>query len=206
MSSPAVPGLLCCFAAMVLLVFVSVSSPTWEEISFLDVTTSQGTTHFGVFGFTGSGHSVGYHIIPALFGLPNTTFSDSAIHTLTFVLILHPIAAGLSALAVLFGLCGAGYSRAGTIFMTLCATLATIVTLIAWVVDMVLWSLARNRIRSAAASQRSSFSGGTAVTAQYGIALWLTLGAFVALLLGFCASALGSCGRYSRNERWRGKV
>ncbi|KAF8487596.1 hypothetical protein JB92DRAFT_3021748 [Gautieria morchelliformis] len=208
MASPAFPGLLLCFAAMVLLIFVSVSAPTWEKISFLDVTVGGRTTHFGVLGFTGSGRSVGYRIDPTVFGLPNTTLDNNVnnvIHSLTFVLILHPIAAGLSALAVLFGLCGAAYSRAGTIFMAFAASLATTVTLVAWIIDMVLWSIFRNSIRSAVAqSQVAQAVGNT--SAQYGNAIWLTLGALVALLLASCAGALGSCGRFSRNEKSKGKV
>ncbi|KAF8589037.1 pali-domain-containing protein [Ramaria rubella] len=197
MASPAVPGLFFCFAAMVLLVFVRVSSPTWESISFLDVTTGGHTIHFGVFGYTGSGRSVGYFFNPSVLGLPDTNFDNGVIHNLTFVLILHPIAAGLAAIAVLFGLCGAAYSRVGTIFMTISATLATLVTIIAWVIDMVLWGIARDRIRSAGSSGDLPLD----TTAQYGNANWLTLGALVALLLAFCAGALGVCGRYSRGHR-----
>jgi len=184
MASPATPGLFLCFAAMVLLIFVSISAPVWERISFLDVTTGGRTIHFGVFGYTGSPRSVGYFFDPTVLGLDNTNLNNDVIHNLTFVLILHPIAAALSALAVIFGLCGAAYSRLGTIFMSLSAALATLVTLVAWVIDMVLWGIARNRIRSSGSS------------AQYGNANWLTLGALIALILGFCAGTLGVCGRY----------
>lgn len=88
----------------------------------------------------------------------STNFNNDVIHGLTSALILHPIglfsfskrlfinsclpfcffsAAALAALAVIFGLCGTAYSRAGTIFMTLVTTLAALVTLVAWVIDMV---------------------------------------------------------------------
>lgn len=70
--------------------------------------------------------------------------------------------------------------------MTLATTLAALVTLIAWIIDMVLWGIARNRFRDVGAR------------AQYGNANWLTLGALIALILAFCAGALGSCGRYRR--------
>ncbi|KIJ50439.1 hypothetical protein M422DRAFT_245710 [Sphaerobolus stellatus SS14] len=60
-----------------------------------------------------------------ILGLPgNTNLNNDVIHNLTFVLILHPIAAGLAGLTVLFGFCGTVYSRIGVIFMTLTATLA----------------------------------------------------------------------------------
>ncbi|KAF8487591.1 pali-domain-containing protein [Gautieria morchelliformis] len=183
---------------MVLLIFVRfASAPITEKISFLDVNVRGHITHFGVFGFTGSARSVGYRINSAVLGLPNTTLEkliNDAIHGLTFALILHPLAAGLSALAVLFGLCGAAYSRAGTILMTFAATLATIITLIAWIIDMVLWSAFRSRIRAEVQAVGSP-------SAQYGNAIWLTLVALLALLLASCAGALGSCGRFSRKEK-----
>ena len=48
---------------------------------------------------------------------------------------------------MLFGLCGAAYHRSGTILMALTSLLAFLATLVAWVIDMVLWGIVRNRIR-----------------------------------------------------------
>jgi len=183
-ASPAIPGLFLCFAATVLLIFVCVSSPTWEKISFLDVGTGDNQVHYGVFGFTGSKISIGYDFQSTGGSDINTT----VIHNLTQTLILHPIAAGLAGLAFLFGLCGAAYHRVGTIFMTLLSGLAMLSTLLAFVLDMALFGITRNRLRDAG------------IPAQYGNANWLTLGALVALLLGFCASACGVFGRYRRRK------
>ncbi len=72
--------------------------------------------------------------------------------------------------------------------MTLLSGLATIITLLIWIIDMVLFGIARNRFRNEGA------------TAQYGNANWLTLGALVALILGFCVSVCGSFGRYRRRK------
>jgi len=68
--------------------------------------------------------------------------------------------------------------------MTLISLLALLTTFVVWVIDMVLFSIARNTYREAGTN------------AEYGNALWLTLGALVALLLGFCTSACGVFGRY----------
>lgn len=91
MASPAAPALFFCFAAMVLLIFVSlrricicdqkrgelmkcvcdqvsVSAPTWEKISFLNANVGGRVIHFGVFGYTGTGKSIGYRFDPALLG------------------------------------------------------------------------------------------------------------------------------------------
>lgn len=72
--------------------------------------------------------------------------------------------------------------------MALAASLALIVTLVVWVIDMVLFGLARKSFRD------------QGIAAQYGNANWMTLGALVALLIGFCAGACGSFGRYRRHR------
>jgi SUR7/PalI family len=114
--------------------------------------------------------------------------SSSTIHNLTFTLILHPIAAGLSGLAVLFGLCGAEYHRSGTVLMALSSSLAALVTFVAFVLDLVLFSIARHEFRKLGWSS------------QYGNAIWLTLGALAALSLGFCTSTFGIFGSYRRRR------
>ncbi|KAB5596494.1 SUR7/pali family protein [Ceratobasidium theobromae] len=186
MASPALPGLFFCFAACVLLVIVTVSAPIWNNVSFLNASFAGREIHFGVFGYTGSAHKLGYTIDPAILGINNDRLNTAVIKNLTYVLVLHPIAAGLAGLAVVFGLCGAASSRAGTIFMSLAAAIATVCTLVVFVIDMVLWGIARNRIRNEGAQ------------ANYGNANWMVAGALAALLLGFCASVIGSCGRYRR--------
>ena len=96
------------------------------------------------------------------------------------------LAAGLSGLAVLFGLCGFAYHRSGTVFMTLVSALALLVTLIAWVIEMVLFGVARDHMRD------------RGIDARWGNANWLVLGALIALFLGFFASACGIFGSYRR--------
>ena len=92
--------------------------------------------------------------------------------------------AGLSGLAVLFGLCGAAYHRVGTIFMTLISALAFLVTLVVWVIEMVLFGIARDHTRD------------RGVDATFGNANWLVLGALVALFLGFLTATCGIFGSY----------
>jgi hypothetical protein len=171
------------------------------------VGTGPGQIHYGVFGYTGSKISVGYSFLGVRYVLPITRLSrtrvssnviisystgnrinTAIIRNLTNGLILHPIAAGLAGLAFLFGLCGASYQRVGTIVMSLFSGLAAVLTLVVWIIDMVLFGIVRSRYRD----------GG--VTAQYGNANWLTLGALVALVIGFCASTCGVFGRYRRRK------
>jgi len=73
--------------------------------------------------------------------------------------------------------------------MTLFAGLATIATVIAFVIDMVLFGLARSRYRD------------VDIPAQYGVANWLTLGALVALVISFFCGALGALGHYRDRDR-----
>ncbi|KAI4523462.1 pali-domain-containing protein [Schizophyllum commune Tattone D] len=191
-AGPALPGLFCCFAAMVLLIFVSVSVPTWDKISFLNVPTSNGETRFGVFGYTGSKTQIGYDFNPAIDNFDAGKINTNIIHNLTYVLILYPIAAGISGLAFLFGLCGAGYHRVGTVFMSLLSGLALLVTLVAWVIDMVLFGIVKARLHD------------QNVDAKWGNANWIGLGAFGALLIGFCASSCGIFGSYRRRREASG--
>ncbi|EPQ57447.1 pali-domain-containing protein [Gloeophyllum trabeum ATCC 11539] len=185
----ALPGLFFCFAAMVLLIFVSVSAPTWNAVRFLSVYAPGHTTRFGCFGYTGTDHHIGYYFDQAIIGATvPSRLNDHILHNLTETLILHPIAAGLAGIAFLFGLCGAGYHRAGTVFMSLIAALAMLTTLVAWVLDMVLFGIARDRFRDAG------------VNAQFGNALWLTLGALVSLFIGFVLAACGVFGHYRRRR------
>ncbi|KAF5391715.1 hypothetical protein D9757_001663 [Collybiopsis confluens] len=187
-AGPAIPGLLCVFAAMVLLIFVSVSAPTWEKISFLNVGNGPQQTHYGVLGFTGSQTHIGYDFNPAELGFDSTKLNTNIIHNLTMTLILYPIAAGLSGLGVLFGICGAAYHRSGTILMLLTTTLALLVTLVVWVLEMALFGIARKRFRD------------QGIAAEFGNANWLGLGALVALMLGVLASCCGVFGRYRRRR------
>lgn len=180
-ASGALPGLFFCFAAMVLLIFVSVSAPTWNAISFLN---ANGIS-FGVFGYTGSKAHVGYYLPTSL---PDS--NSSTLHNLTYALILYPIAAGLSGISVLFGLCGAGYHRVGTVFMSLTAALALLCTLIAWVISTSLFGVEKERLQD------------NGVNASWGNATWLGLAALVSLLVGFCTAACGVFGSYRRTRRF----
>jgi hypothetical protein len=103
-------------------------------------------------------------------------------------MLLSFLAAGLAGFAFFFGICGSAKYRIGTVFMTLLAGLALLTTFVAWVIDMILFGIGRQRYRD------------TGVKAQYGNANWLTVGALGALLLAFCASACGVFGNYRRNR------
>jgi hypothetical protein len=131
---------------------------------------------------------LGYGLDPPQLGISDDRLNSEATRRLTKVLILHPIAAGLAGLAFLFGMCGAAYHRTGTIFMTIVSALATLVTLVIFIIDVVIFTVARNRIRN------------NGLSSELGNALWLTLGALAALLIGFCVSICGIFGRYRKRR------
>lgn len=122
----------------------------------------------------------------------DTRLDSTTFHNLTRALILHPIGAGLAFLCVLFGICGAGYHRIGTILMSILAFLTTLVVLVAWIIDMVLFGILRDRIRN----NEPNVTTVSGHAAQFGNANWLTLGALVALFLGFCVGFCGIFGSY----------
>ncbi|KAF8309509.1 pali-domain-containing protein [Clavulina sp. PMI_390] len=187
MVSPAFPGVFFCFAAMVLLIFVSVSVPVWDKITFLDSEIAGKAIGWGVWGYTGSSKGLGYTIDSSALGLNDSLLNTSVLRNLTYILVLHPIGAGLSFLAFMFGLCGSiTYNRVGTILMTLISSVALLVTVVAFAIDMILFTIIRSRIRADA----------TGNTASLGKAIWITLGALAALVLGTCAAGCGSFGRY----------
>jgi len=182
-SSPAIPGLFCCFSAMVLLLFVSVSVPVWKDISFLDTKIDGRVIKFGLWGYTGSKQTLGYSLRPA--GINDTFLDNVSLKDLTYIMILHPIGAGLSFLSVIFGAYGSvNYDRLGAILMTIASSLAFFLTAVVFSIDMILWNIVRTRIRN---------DGGTATL---GNANWLTVGALIALIIGSCAAGCGSFGRY----------
>ena len=95
----------------------------------------------------------------------------------------------MAGFAFFFGLIATIFRhRVGAVIMTLLAGFAMLTTFVAWVIDMILFGIARQRYRNAGE------------VSQYGNANWLTLGALVALSLGFCASTCSIFGRYKRRR------
>ncbi len=88
--------------------------------------------------------------------------ASSTIHNLTYTLIFHLFAALLSALPVLFG-CSIRACRASAGLLTLWSSLTALLALVAFVLDMVLFTVAQSEFLK------------LGWEADYGIAMWLTL-------------------------------
>lgn len=202
---------------------VSVSEPTWNKVSFLNVRMSNGTTHYGCFGYTNHDVGIGYYFGYAFpieswkihcsylrpqqkqpIELDNLAQLDQDTHSPSnwcasfdsepfsspnrLPLWHHLAAAGIAGIAFAFGLFGLFFHRFGTIVMALLAGLALLTCFVAWVIDMILFGIARQRYRD------------EGLWAQYGNANWLTLGALTALIGAFAASVFSAFGRYRRRR------
>lgn len=72
--------------------------------------------------------------------------------------------------------------------MSLAASLAAIVTLVAWILEMVLFGVVKGDYKDSGS------------TAQYGNANWIVLGALAALWVGACVAGCGVFGSYRRSR------
>lgn len=194
--NPALPGTILALVATILLVLATISVPVTTRFYLLSATANNSSFQLGVLGFclnnACSSPSVGYRLTGAadLLGIGTnipyaSQLSSGALHGLTYTLVLHPVAAGMAACSVIFGIfafCAVGLGC----LATFAAGLAVTISLVAFAIDMALFTILKRRIEA---------EGGTA---EYGNAIWLTLAAFVVLIvaqLAYCCSCCGSRGR-----------
>ncbi|GAA5984052.1 hypothetical protein JCM5350_005005 [Sporobolomyces pararoseus] len=141
-------GTFALFAAMALLIVASVSSPIWDSVGYLKgEIQGQGIT-FGNWGWCTSAActsaKLGYprNFISQLTGSQNIA-SETVLRNLSYTLILTPIAAGITFIALLFAL---GTHLVLGILGSLAALLAFIVTIVALGLYLGLFIVTRNRI------------------------------------------------------------
>ncbi|KAG8998262.1 hypothetical protein FRB94_006960 [Tulasnella sp. JGI-2019a] len=180
---PAALRICFCLLAFVPLLVVTISSPIWNQISFLDANIVGQDIHFGVFGYTGSAKLLGYPIDQLSTSSP--IINSKAVHNLTYVLVLHPISALLALVASAFGL------FKYRVAMAICASLTMFVTLVIFVIDWVLFGILRNHLQN------------QGYPATYGGAYYLIFGALVALSGALWASRsdLFEVYNHHRNEK-----
>ncbi|KAF8315936.1 pali-domain-containing protein [Clavulina sp. PMI_390] len=185
------------FAATVMLLVVSLSAPIWDEVGFLRVHggTGSGTLVLGNWGYCTlmsggnqcSSRTLGYdmlRIVENFAGESQTTTSSSAARHLTNSFILHPIAAGIAFLAFLTALLS---HRIGFLFSSLIAMVATVVTLIALILDWVTFEIAHRHVNH-----------DSSASASWGSAIWLVTVSFILLVLG---SVTVCCGCFTDRRR-----
>ncbi|CAO1634063.1 unnamed protein product [Sympodiomycopsis kandeliae] len=203
--NPATPATILALAATILLALATCTAPVTKSLYFLEILIQNRDLKLGALGYClGSrctSPSVGYKIEDAqqLLGvntnIPHASqLSGGVVHALSYTLILHPVACGLAAVSLLFALinhcAGAGIGCVGGLFTGFAIT----VSLVAFALDLGLFTVLKKRVES---------QGGTAT---YGNGIWMTLAAFVCLILcqiAFCCCCCGSRGGSGgrRNKR-----
>ena len=101
---------------------------------------------------------------------------------ITYALVLHIVALVLAAISAFFGLLAHVREFSMTCFSTCISGLGAAVTLIAFIFDLAFFFVAKGRI--------NDVKGGKATM---GIAIWLTLAAWLLLLFSGCFYSLGRC-------------
>ncbi|CEQ41087.1 SPOSA6832_02778, partial [Sporobolomyces salmonicolor] len=137
-------GAFALFAAMALMIVVSVSSPIWDNVGFLKGHISGQSFTLGNWGYCLM--KVGGSSRTFINQITNSTnVGQTFVHGLTYALILSPICAGLSAIAFLFAL---GTHTVLGIIASLLSILAFVATAVSLGLDLGLFITTRNRINS----------------------------------------------------------
>jgi len=112
---------------------------------------------------------------------------------LTYTLILHIVALAAAALATIFGLLSHISTLSVWCFPTCFASVASSVSLLALVFDLVIFYIAKARIDAV-----------DGASASIGISVWLVLAAWLCAGLGGCAFGIGKCCINRRGNRESG--
>ncbi|KAL4725369.1 hypothetical protein ACLX1H_007516 [Fusarium chlamydosporum] len=188
-------------AATVMLVVVSITAPVVNDIALLKVRASGYGVNYGTFGYcvmrsgrsdSCTGSHIGYDPTNAI---PNTDISNLGSDTakaLTYVMVLHPIGAGLCFIAFLLAL-GAGIF--GSLMSTLVSILAFIVTIVALACDFAGFAIIRRRINK-----------DTTASASWSVGIWLVLAAAILCLIGMITVFITCCSGRRRKSREQKKM
>jgi len=183
------------FAAAILLLITTISSPVINDISMLKVTLTNSSSlrhssiTFGTFGhctldvagpkddqdYCSPSH-IGYNPAAIIAGADKTTFSTASENTtkaLTRVMILHPIVCGMAFISFLLAL---GSGICGALLAALVAALTWILTVVVLATDFVLFGIIKNHING------SDDQSGS--VAKYSVAIWTLLAAMILLFFG----------------------
>ncbi|GAA6006672.1 hypothetical protein JCM11491_003138 [Sporobolomyces phaffii] len=143
-------GTFALFAAMALLIVASVSSPIWDHVGYLKGTINGQDITFGNWGWCTSAActsaKLGYprQFISQLTGVQNIA-SETVLRNLSYTLILTPIAAGITFIALIFAL---GTHLVLGILGSLFALFSFIVTIVALGLYLGFFIVTRNRINN----------------------------------------------------------
>jgi len=212
--------------AFILLLLVSLSAPIIKSIYLFRLSASvssslfrsgaNASVNFGVWGYCISAIKVvvaginrskdgrcskahlGYTIDSTVADVLNADeLLDLISRTTTGVLVLHPLAAGLAFLTLLISIFILRHGSNGTSrlpsFITLgVGSLTAFVTTLVFLIDVILVAIIRKRVRKATDGE---------VDLVWGSAVWMTLGAAVALWASITGACLG-CSRRRKSTTY----
>ncbi|KAM0494213.1 hypothetical protein ACHAP8_008809 [Fusarium lateritium] len=186
-------------AATVMLVVVSITAPVVDHIALLKVRYGGDGVNYGTFGYcqmrsagSCSKARIGYDPTDAFNGLDLSEIGSGTAKALTYVMVLHPIGAGLCFISFLLAL-GAGIF--GSLMSTLISIAAFLVTIIALACDFAGLSIIRRRINR-----------DTSATASWSVGIWLVLAAAILCLIGTIAVFITCCSGRRRKSREQKKM
>ncbi|OWZ26302.1 hypothetical protein C356_07027 [Cryptococcus neoformans c45] len=174
-------------SAAVLLLVATISAPVIGQISFLDITTESSKATFGVFGYcsniigsdTCSERQIGYNIADVTGNLTDYTYVNDSLANVTKAFILHPIACGIAFLSFLIALCS---DHLGFLFAAFIALLAFIVSLVAMIIDFIVFGIVKHEINEH-----------TSASADFASAIWLVLAATIILFFSTFVVCFSCC-------------
>jgi len=201
-----IPGIILLTAALVLLVLASVTAPVDKHLYFLKavfngasvagVGTGRTQLNIGMWGycveFAGGSECSRRHLGIGISnlnyaGIPNQArISNAILNGLAKGLILHPIAAGITFIALLFAL---STHVIVDILASFVAFLAFLTTLIVFIFDIVLFVTARHRLNDSVPGSPASL----------GNAFWMVMAALIAQFFAMFLVCFGGFKR--RRER-----
>jgi len=195
------------FAAAILLLITTISSPVVNHIGLLKVKLQNSeTVSFGTFGYCTLASSgdvcskkmIGYSPMKIMESIDSASYSSAARNTadgLTRVQILHPIACGLAFIAFLFAL-GAGIC--GALFASAIAAVAWVITLVVMVTDFVAWGIVKDHVNDDKSGSHATFS--TAMWTILVAMICLFFATFIVLFTCFSARRHERRNRVSKHE------
>ncbi|CAN8106414.1 unnamed protein product [Discula destructiva] len=199
------------FAATILLVITTITAPVVNDLGVLKVNLGNATSShqtqivYGTFGYCVTdtradnkdyctGTHVGYNATSVLSSIDSASFSHATMastNALTKAMILHPIVLGMSFISFLLAL-GAGV--VGSLLAALVSLLTVCVTIVALVIDFVLFSVLKEHVNSTKYDSANSH-------AEYGVAIWTILAAAVCSLLGAIIVFFSCCSARRQRNR-----
>ncbi|TIB37053.1 hypothetical protein E3P84_00462 [Wallemia ichthyophaga] len=212
MGRAAIPAVFLAFAALVLYVFITVSSPVWNQVRFFSVDvptvsagnyrTNGGTIRYGFLGWcfddVCSEESLGYRLeepVNRITGV-NISINNEALEHITYALILNPVTGLLSLLVSLFGCLAIRGGRITALFLTIFEGITAVVGCVALALNVALFKVFENEL------QDKLEETGITVNTSLDNAEWLSVAAAGCLIIGTILSLLGICfGRSSSKHR-----